>query len=103
MDAANGRPENTNPRFPQAKIAPTNAGEISEAFDIAGGKLLVYVTKRELPEDPAKVDEKKKSMKTRLAARSGNSHFNKTFQAWFEQKKTEMFDPLENGPGLNQR
>ncbi|MGK0186410.1 MAG: hypothetical protein ACI9R3_002193 [Verrucomicrobiales bacterium] len=102
MDIANGRPESPNPRFYRAKISPTNVGEISEVFDIPTGKLLVYVVRRELPEDPAKVEEDKKSMKTRLAARSGSSHFNKIFEAWFKQKKTEMFDPLENRPGGQQ-
>lgn len=99
MDIANGRPENPNPRFYRPKISPTNVGEISEVFDTPTGKLLVYVVRRELPEDPAKVEEDKESMKTRLAARSGSSHFNKVFEAWFKAKKTEMFDPLENRPG----
>lgn len=100
MDAANGRPENPNPQYYQAKIAPTNTGTLSEAFDTpGGGKLLVYVAKRELPEDPAKVGEAKASMRTRLAARSGTSHFNGIFQAWFQQKKKEMFAPEENGLG----
>ncbi|MCB1095855.1 MAG: SurA N-terminal domain-containing protein [Verrucomicrobiae bacterium] len=101
-DIANGRPENPNPNYYRPKISPTNVGEISEPFDTPTGKLLVYVVRRELPEDPAKVEEDKKSMKTRLAARSGTSHFNKIFEAWFTEKKKEMFDPLENGPGGSQ-
>ncbi|MDA0811464.1 MAG: hypothetical protein O3C21_03590, partial [Verrucomicrobia bacterium] len=101
-DIANGRAENPNPNYYRPKISATNVGEISEPFDTPSGKLLVYVVRRELPEDPAKVEEERKSMKTRLAARNGTSHFNKVFEAWFTKKKKEMFDPLENAPGGSQ-
>ena len=71
------------------KARALNAGELSEAADVPEGLLLVFVEKKELPNDP-KMEEDKKNLAKNLAAGDNGSPFSMPsplFQAWFTARR----------------
>jgi hypothetical protein len=93
MDAASGRP--ASPQIGQPGVPPVNTGSLSEPQDILGGKVIIHVVRREIPEDPEKVAAKKEPIRKSLGNRDGSSHYNRGFLSWFTARKSAAFNPLD--------
>jgi len=70
-----------------ASAAKTDIGQLSDPVPTAEGALLVYVAKKELPQDP-KMEDDKKALALRQAMMSSQQpESNPLFAAWFNKKR----------------
>ena len=70
-----------------AAAAKTDIGQVSEPVTNATGALLVYVAKKELPQDPKMEDDKKSLALRQLMMSSQQPESNPLFSAWFNKKR----------------
>ena len=66
----------------------TDIGQVSEPVDVADGKLLVFVAKKELPKDP-KMEDDKKALASRQAMSADEPSNNPVFFAWFNKMRDQ--------------